>query len=310
MACRRSLIYFSNYVKGEALEKAGCAVIWFFEEDCRIELLYRSDRLASATPTYCFADGECVSGECLTLQNGLTKQIIQTKAQDFLSTGRRAEDLVAICIAGDYGYYGGGRIDGKPLSFLAKENPPYPAKEWIETVTRVVEEDGNEPKKESCTEEEEIESSLEEEGENRIVQVVQEEENKKPEERGKERQEGSPWTLEELSERLPEMKLPSDGKRRKCCRMESADLLHLPKQWHGLQKNHFLLHGFYQYHHVLLVREGEKDGERYAIGVPGVFYYREQYMAETFGFPEFHPLKPGSRRRGEFGYWYLWLDKK
>lgn len=350
MRCRRNIIYFSNYSRGEVSEKAGCAVIWYWEEDCRLEILYQSRELRSVIPTYCFTDGECVSGECMKLQNGFVKKLIQTKAQDFLSTGRRAEDLIAICFAGDYTYYGGGRLDGKRLSFLAKENPPYPAKQWVETVTKVVQEDaGIRPAAAITPQEaryipvqESIQESVQESIQKPIQEQVQEQMpqrsyvinctpdlSEKTEEsaRGKERAECIEKTedkeesmqkqeregtlpLEALMEKLPEMKLPTDGTRRKCCRMEIADITRLPKKWHPLQKNHFLLHGYYQYHHILLIRVGEKEGERFAIGIPGVFYYREQYMAETFGFREFHPLKQGGHSRGEFGYWYLWLDNK
>lgn len=89
--------------------------------------------------------------------------------------------------------------------------------------------------------------------------------------------------------------------------MELSDFEKFPKKWKGLENNHFLLHGYYQYHHLLLVQLSGVRGEQYAVGVPGEFRYRDQYMAETFGFSAFYPLKKGNRRQGEFGYWYLYL---
>lgn len=117
------------------------------------------------------------------------------------------------------------------------------------------------------------------------------------------------WSLTECMERLPEIKLPFDGIRRKCCRMTLDDIEHLPKEWASLKNNHFLLHGFYEYHHLLLAKLCNRHGERYALGVPGQFGYRDQYMAENFGFQDFSPLEQGKKCRGSFGYWYFYLER-
>lgn len=116
------------------------------------------------------------------------------------------------------------------------------------------------------------------------------------------------YTFPELIGKLPKISLPPDGIRRQCCRMELSDLEKFPKKWKGLENNHFLLHGYYQYHHLLLVQLSGAKGEQYAVGVPGEFRYRDQYMAETFGFSTFHPLKKGGCGQGAFGYWYLYLS--
>lgn len=54
------------------------------------------------------------------------------------------------------------------------------------------------------------------------------------------------------------------------------------KSWH-LANNSFLLHGYYNYHHLLLVEENEY----FLLGVPGIYDRREAHAAELFGFPEF-----------------------
>lgn len=117
-----------------------------------------------------------------------------------------------------------------------------------------------------------------------------------------------PWSLSQCLESLPEMKLPFDGVRRKCCRMSLEEMDHLPEKWLRLKNNHFLLHGYYEYHHLLLAKLATRYGERYVLGVPGEFCYRNQYMAESFGFYDFAPLEPGRRRGGCFGYWYFYLQ--
>lgn len=116
------------------------------------------------------------------------------------------------------------------------------------------------------------------------------------------------WTLQQYMERLPEMKLPFAGVCRQCRRLTLVDLEHLPVEWSFLRENNFLLHAYYEYHHALLVKFSMRNGERYAIGVPGEFSYRSRYMAENFGFCNFAPLNPGKCRGGCFGYWYYYLD--
>lgn len=68
-------------------------------------------------------------------------------------------------------------------------------------------------------------------------------------------------------------------------KIQRQDLTLLPrKEWY-LANNSFLLHGYYNYHHLLLVKE-----EHFLLlGVPGIYDQREARAAELFGFPEFSP---------------------
>lgn len=62
----------------------------------------------------------------------------------------------------------------------------------------------------------------------------------------------------------------------------------------------FMLHGHYRFGHLGVLEKGE----RYIIGVPGIFCKREQMIAKEAGFPNFYPKKPGTLSYGDFGYWY------
>lgn len=66
--------------------------------------------------------------------------------------------------------------------------------------------------------------------------------------------------------------------------------------------NSFLLHGYYNYRHIILGKFKTGDEDRYYLGVPGVYYDREKMAAEMFGFEAFEgkqtPAEPGS-----FGYY-------
>ncbi len=65
--------------------------------------------------------------------------------------------------------------------------------------------------------------------------------------------------------------------------------------------NSFLLHGYYNYGHVII----DETGEEPRLGVPGNYYEREQMVAAMFGFPDFEPAREGERvSSGTFGYFY------
>ncbi len=70
-----------------------------------------------------------------------------------------------------------------------------------------------------------------------------------------------------------------------------------------LRSNRFLLHGYYNYKHILLGKMPDSTGkEEYYIGVPGLFYEQEKKMAILFGFEGFESrtLRPTD---GTFGYY-------
>ena len=64
--------------------------------------------------------------------------------------------------------------------------------------------------------------------------------------------------------------------------------------------NSFLLHGYYNYGHLVL---DERNGES-RLGVPGNYYEREQMVATMFGFPDFEPAGREKIQTGTFGYYF------
>lgn len=98
--------------------------------------------------------------------------------------------------------------------------------------------------------------------------------------------------------------LPSNVRYEK---IKRQDLSRLPRKEWRIANNSFLLHGFYNYHHLLYI---EEDGNIW-IGVPGIYHEKEEVAANNFGFPEFRrvtdadlELKEDERNSFEdFGYW-------
>lgn len=80
------------------------------------------------------------------------------------------------------------------------------------------------------------------------------------------------------------------------------DFIIFPEKYQNLVNNSFLLHGYYNYQHIILGRKEEGSKGVYYLGVPGVYYEREKMVAIMFGFEGF---ECGDKRasNGGFGYY-------
>ena len=69
--------------------------------------------------------------------------------------------------------------------------------------------------------------------------------------------------------------------------------------------NSFLLHGYYNFRHILFGRVRDNlDNTKYFIGVPGMYCNRDRYMASMFGFNNFKKSHRSDYANPYFGYWY------
>ena len=110
---------------------------------------------------------------------------------------------------------------------------------------------------------------------------------------------------------------------RKYISIQPKDFVVMTGDYQHLANNSFLLHGFYNYRHIVLGREpldetkeersarGQgKDGQEknknksgdFYLGVPGVYYEREKMVALMFGFEAFECCG-GKAEPGKFGYY-------
>lgn len=97
---------------------------------------------------------------------------------------------------------------------------------------------------------------------------------------------------------------PFEGQEVECIRLNLNDLREFPQKYWYLGKNSFLLHGFFNYRHILLGQTEERGKKEYFLGIPGVFQNQERLMASMFGFPGFRTAKAAEYKTGNFGYWY------
>lgn len=105
----------------------------------------------------------------------------------------------------------------------------------------------------------------------------------------------------------PVSKAPDSAPAVSARKIQRCELSVLPRRCWNLANNSFLMHGYHNYHHLLLV---EDDGH-FWVGVPGIYAPREARAAEFFGFPQFTRsytdlmnLEEDERNlKEDFGYW-------
>ncbi|MCI8416961.1 MAG: hypothetical protein HFI33_05575 [Lachnospiraceae bacterium] len=94
-----------------------------------------------------------------------------------------------------------------------------------------------------------------------------------------------------------------------CIRIGPRDLQRLPRGSWVLGNNSFLLHGYYQFRHLLLCRQEQEGTPIFYLGVPGIYNEKEEMMAELFGFEEFRRSRGPGNRNGNFGYWFRRIEE-
>ena len=91
-----------------------------------------------------------------------------------------------------------------------------------------------------------------------------------------------------------------------CTKISRQDISRLPHCEWQLANNQFLVHGYNNFHYLLLI----DNGNHLKLGVPGIYHIEEAKCADTFGFEEFlsaDELGIAGEWEGNqeelFGYW-------
>jgi hypothetical protein len=64
------------------------------------------------------------------------------------------------------------------------------------------------------------------------------------------------------------------------------------------------MHGYYNYHHLILSRLEKRGEALYYLGVPGSYFEKEKQVAVMFGFESFEGAKEPAEY-GDFGYYMM-----
>lgn len=83
-----------------------------------------------------------------------------------------------------------------------------------------------------------------------------------------------------------------------------SDFVLFPDRFYRAVNNSFLLHGYYNYHHLILARIERRGEIIYYIGVPGNYFEREKQVAIMFGFESFE-CETEPAKTGDFGYYMM-----
>ncbi len=95
--------------------------------------------------------------------------------------------------------------------------------------------------------------------------------------------------------------------KREYLQIELKDLVVLSKLYYRLVENSFLLHGYYNYGHLIMTKMYRKGAERVYVGVPGNYYDKEAQVAVLFGFETFESaMEPA--KDGDFGYYMIGVE--
>ena len=90
-----------------------------------------------------------------------------------------------------------------------------------------------------------------------------------------------------------------------CVEVTPELLKQLPIEDDAVVNNSFLVHGYYNFKHILFGKVCENDNNtRYFIGVPGMYCNRERFMASMFVFCNFKKSHRSDYSNPYFGYWY------
>lgn len=89
--------------------------------------------------------------------------------------------------------------------------------------------------------------------------------------------------------------------------IKPADFLLFPANAYRQVNNSFLLHGYYNYKHLLLSRVERKGEILYYVGVPGNYYEKEKQVALMFGFESFECADEPAEN-GDFGYYMMRME--
>ena len=114
---------------------------------------------------------------------------------------------------------------------------------------------------------------------------------------------GDKW--QQLWSGMPHLN-PFDDER-EYLQMKLQDMVVLSGSSYRLVENSFLLHGYYNYGHLIMTKIPKNGKEKVYVGVPGNYYLKEAQVAVMFGFESFEP-KVEPPREGDFGYYMIGAD--
>lgn len=308
----KKIVYLDYLERGEKIKNGGFVKWDVRGEDCRIQIhirgLYTTDTMQGEIKL--ISRDETYRADAIGLQYGTGEYASRWKNDDLAGTGiSYAEcDGILIRLSDTRVLKGQWRERAKeeepefPKMFPAeREETEQPEAEMQETseATEVVEaiEAAEAKLPEEVTETFEVADTAE------TTETIETTETTETTESEAVKAANYPLSLnkwEQLERIYP--KIHPFGDSREYLSVTPRDFVVLPRQYQELVQNSFLLHGYYNYGHLILTKIVEAEEERYYLGVPGVYYDREKQAALMFGFEGFE-AGTDKMEDGGFGYY-------
>lgn len=327
MDYRRIVSYIYYYDKGEKDKNVGYAKIEQRGENLRVYINLNEGRKYNIYQVYFYwyEEGQMKgikAGE-LTIEDGLGELKTVTKTKQLFDSNVALEQICGIILFYKEEDSFGSEWDDVPIDM---------GRFYQQVILGVGQEE------ESQLKAEEIESDIEEEAEvieeENMSEIEETEEIEEDlgakEEIASEKKEEAKEEVHLQEDEITPMKFETDGREKiahmmknfpklphfknneiiESVRIEPQDIGRLDVRNWVLANNSFLIHGYYNYRYLMVgkVRKEENENETvYVIGVPGVYYNKEKYIANLFGFYRFIPVRKNQVKTGEFGYWVTQL---
>lgn len=328
---KRLISYIYNYSNDEKKENVGYARIEARNNECRFVLHIKTpNNLMGSMDTYIIKRDDnsfnlLKLGES-KIQNNLINSRYYTYENNILNLGYNLNDISGIVLYRDDSLYYGTQWDSKPILLrdikLAlqenniqdednkiEENIEVKASEVEDNIEMEESESMLENKDEQVTEEIELKAA----GAG-LAGVINSVPNSELED-----YKADPWLLankfedpsyvEEIFKDKEKVEIFEDKNIIACVKIEPSDIEKLPKEFWGIMNNSFLIHGYYNFKHIIFAIVNNNDKKDYILGVPGRYQNREGFMAKMFGFEFFKSVKSGKIKSGDFGYWIIYIKE-
>lgn len=290
----RQVKYFDDMVNGERRGNRGFVKIEVRDSICNVNLCVKGlgEKDSREVTVYLETMDRSARFCVLELRSGCgTKQLLNLSAENIGNTGIAYRELEVIKIVLS--------TEQELCAILEKRSGQVEHRENVEVVAEL--QAASEPVKEPDVQEKLAEEEVMEE---RIEEPIEKESvGKTPTEKKTMPLQDTKW--KQLWEIYPRISPFQDD--RKYLSVNPGDFVILPEKYFTMLNNSFLLHGFYNYHHLVLKRLEHQGQIKYYIGVPGNYYDREKQIAVMFGFEGFEGMQEPANA-GDFGYYLMGIE--
>lgn len=308
---KRFIRYLYEYEHGKRMRNVGFVKVEQGEDECVVHIHGKGLRMGSEKSLTIYLlfenEGKCFGiwqGEADNINPAVNECISYTAENT--GTAENYDKINGLVLENRDGRRYAALWDERPMDISSMQV-------WSE------EKAGEEPKEEDV--EEITESYPEEEKEPQEIRQIPLEETKRSDEEDELEETQDTTKPQDLGDAIDEISAirsealffgeeiekPRPRERWRIKKIQRTELAKLARCEWRLANNNFLLHGYYNYHHLILMERGEQ----LMLGVPGIYHEKEAAAAGAFGFAEFIAkdrldikLSPEEYNEDNpFGYW-------